>query len=75
MLKNQIKVLLQRVYNGGRKPKKIIMSAPMRDALRMELSGAVVYQVNTFPKEDLFHGIPVVVAPGVTKPMIELEDK
>lgn len=75
MLKNQLKVLLQRVYNGGRKPRKIILSGPLRDALRMEMSGAADYVQQTFPKEDLFCGIPVVMAPGVTKPLIELEDE
>lgn len=73
MLKNQLKVLLQRVYNGGRKPKKILLSMALRDALRMELSGSATYTQNTFPKEDMFCGIPVVVTKGVDKPLIELE--
>lgn len=72
MLKNQLKVLLQRVYTGGREPAKILLSPGMREALRMEMAGAAVYHVGTFPKEDTFHGITIVVAKGVEQPMIEL---
>lgn len=77
MLKNQLKVLLQRVITGGRKPKKILLSGALRDVLRMEMTGAmrVDYVQNTFPKEDLFYGVPVIVVPGVTKPMIEMYDE
>lgn len=72
MLKNQLKVLLQRVYNGGRKPKKIIMCGALRDALRLEMQGSADYVQMTFPSEDLFYGVPVVMAPGVTQPLIEM---
>lgn len=72
MLKNQLKVLLQRVYNGGRKPSKIVLSGPLRDALRMEMNGSPDYLQQSFPREDMFCGIPIVMAPGVTKPLIEL---
>lgn len=73
MLKNQLKVLLQRVYNGGRKPRKILMSGALRDALRMEMHGSADYVQHTFPHEDLFYGITVVVTPNVTEPMVVLD--
>lgn len=73
MLKNQLKVLLQRVYNGGREPEKILMSPGMREALRLEMHGSISYTVGTFPKEDTFHGITIVVAKEVTQPLIQLK--
>lgn len=73
MLKNQLKVLLQRVYNGGREAEKILLSAGMRAALRLEMHGSVSYTVGTFPKEDTFHGVTVVVTKGVDKPLIQLK--
>lgn len=74
MLKNQLKVLLQRVYTGNRRPAKILMSTGMRDALRLEMLGCGTdYVQQTFPREDRFHGIPIVLAPGVVEPIIELE--
>lgn len=73
MLKNQLKVLLQRVYNGGREPSKILLSPGMREALRMEMQGSTLYTVGTFPKEDMFNGVTIVVAKGVDKPLIQLK--
>lgn len=73
MLKNQLKVLLQRVYNGGRTPKNIILSPGLREALRAEMQGSAKYTVGTFPKEDTFFGITVVVAKDAHEPMVQLE--
>lgn len=61
MIKNQIKVLLQRVYLAGRKPEKILLPKHLRDVLRMEMQGDVMYTKNTYPKDDLFYGIPVAL--------------
>lgn len=73
MLNNQLKVLLQRVYNGGREPEKILMSPGMREALRLEMRGSAHYVQNSFPKEDLFYMIPIIVAKEVDKPLIQLK--
>lgn len=73
MLKNQLKVLLQRVYNGGREPSKILLSSGMREALRLEMHGSVSYTVGTFPKEDSFHGVTIVVVKGVDNPLVQLK--
>lgn len=72
MLQNQIKVLLQRVRNGGRTPKKILLSKALRDALRLEMAAALRhYQVG--PKQDSFYGVPIEVVFGTVEPIIELE--
>lgn len=72
MLQNQIKVLLQRVRNGGREPRAICLSKALRDALRLEMAAALRhYQVGD--KQDIFYGIPVKLVRGTTEPLIELE--
>lgn len=75
MLVNQIKVLLQRVYNGGRKPQAILLSAPLRDMLRLECAHSIraPYVQNTFPKDDLFNGVPVRVVKHADKILVLLK--
>lgn len=75
MLKNQIKVLIQRVHLAGRKPAAILLPQYMRDALRMEMSGDPLYIKNTFPKDDLFYGIPVHIDKFADQLLIKLAPK
>lgn len=73
MLTNRLKVMLQRVYNGHRRPKKILLSRALLDALVMEKCQVLEYQRP--PNERAtFAGIPIgIVYAGVTEPIIELE--
>lgn len=75
MIVSQIRVLLRRVYDGGRRPQAILVSAPLRDMLRLECAHSIrtPYIQNTPPKDDLFNGIPVRVMMRTDKVLIELE--
>jgi hypothetical protein len=73
MIKNQIKVLLQRVLLAGRKPTKILLPQYLKDALRMEMQGSADYVKNTYPTDDLFFGIPVNTDKFATEILIRLE--
>lgn len=75
MLKNQIKVLIQRVMLAGRKPAAILLPQYMRDALRMEMQGDALYIRNTFPRDDLFYGVPVHVDKFADQLLIKLAPK
>lgn len=75
MLKNQIRVLIQRVHLAGRKPECILLPQYMRDALRLECQGDPLYVRNSFPKDDIFYGLRVHVDKFADQLLIKVAPK
>lgn len=70
-LKNQIKVLIQRMKMRGFKPWKILLSPGLRFALRSECGISPEYVRHDLG--DVFDGLPIVVDTSVREPIIMLK--
>lgn len=73
MIANQIRVLIQRMRLMQLEPEKILMSQPIREALRNEMSGNALYRVTD--QAHLFAGLPIVIDASIHHPIVMIKRK